>query len=68
VCYQAVGSSFFWALPLHQLELAFSGSDGARLLGKFQAEVAAAAAGGVCASPLAAAAAAQLEWASASSK
>jgi hypothetical protein len=64
VSYQAVGSSFFWALPLHQLGLAFSGSDGPRLLDNFQAEVVAAAAGGVCASPTAAAA----QWASASSQ
>jgi hypothetical protein len=64
VSYQAVGSSFFWALPLHQLGLAFTGSDGPRLLDNFQAEVLAAAAGGVCASPTAAAA----QWASASSQ
>jgi hypothetical protein len=45
VSYQAVGSSFFWALPLHQLGLAFSGSsDGPRLLDNFEAELVATAA------------------------
>ncbi|WIA15889.1 hypothetical protein OEZ85_012638 [Tetradesmus obliquus] len=40
VSYQAVGSSFFWALPLQQLGLAFSGSDGPRLIDSFEAELA----------------------------
>jgi hypothetical protein len=44
VSYQAVGSSFCWALPLHQLGLAFTGSDGPQLLDNFEAELAAAAA------------------------